>query len=208
MLAVAALDVLLRRAEAYGDAARDSGDRHSPWSLADGWRLNDAGHDELFFETGGEEITVTVHYPKPGHYLLGLPGGEVRASGDLDGDGMLDADLDGVRFSAAMVEDGEALTLFVDGRTWRFNRRDPIADADIDIDVAGDVTAPLPGRIAQVVCAAGDKVKKGAALIILEAMKMEHTIVAPSDGEVREIHFQAGDQVEEGAVLVAFEGAE
>jgi 3-methylcrotonyl-CoA carboxylase alpha subunit len=48
-------------------------------------------------------------------------------------------------------------------------------------------------------------VKKGQALLILEAMKMEHTVTAPADGIVKEIHFAAGEQVLEGAELVTLE---
>ena len=63
----------------------------------------------------------------------------------------------------------------------------------------------MSGRIVKVLTQAGAKVAKGDALLILEAMKMEHTIAAPKDGVVKEIHFAAGEQVPEGAELVALE---
>jgi 3-methylcrotonyl-CoA carboxylase alpha subunit len=63
----------------------------------------------------------------------------------------------------------------------------------------------MPGRIVQVMSRPGEAVKKGQPLLILEAMKMEHTITAPADGVVREIHFAAGEQVVEGAELVTLE---
>jgi 3-methylcrotonyl-CoA carboxylase alpha subunit len=63
----------------------------------------------------------------------------------------------------------------------------------------------MPGRIVQVMSRPGETVKKGQALLILEAMKMEHTITAPADGVVKEIHFAAGEQVVEGAELVTLE---
>ncbi len=66
----------------------------------------------------------------------------------------------------------------------------------------GSLAAPMPGKIAQVLVQAGARVKKGDALLILEAMKMEHTIAAPTDGVVKEILFAAGEQVLEGAQLV------
>jgi 3-methylcrotonyl-CoA carboxylase alpha subunit len=50
----------------------------------------------------------------------------------------------------------------------------------------------------------GARVAKGAALLVMEAMKMEHTIVAPADGVVEDILFGVGEQVAEGAALVAF----
>ena len=51
----------------------------------------------------------------------------------------------------------------------------------------------------------GDEVKKGAPLVILEAMKMEHTIVAPVDGVVSQVNFKVGGQVSDGDALLAFE---
>jgi 3-methylcrotonyl-CoA carboxylase alpha subunit len=71
--------------------------------------------------------------------------------------------------------------------------------------VAGLLTAPMPGRIIKVMTKRGSKVAKGDALLILEAMKMEHTITAPADGVVKELHYAAGEQVLEGAELVRLE---
>jgi propionyl-CoA carboxylase alpha chain len=64
-------------------------------------------------------------------------------------------------------------------------------------------TAPLPGTVVSVEVAAGDAVRAGQVLIVLEAMKMEHRIVAPADAVVSEVLVQAGDRVDAGDVLVA-----
>jgi 3-methylcrotonyl-CoA carboxylase alpha subunit len=66
------------------------------------------------------------------------------------------------------------------------------------------VLAPMPGKIIQVAAEAGKAVKRDAPLAVLEAMKMEHTIVAPADKTVAEVFAKPGDQVAEGAVLVRF----
>jgi 3-methylcrotonyl-CoA carboxylase alpha subunit len=63
----------------------------------------------------------------------------------------------------------------------------------------------MPGKVIQVMVEAGARVKKGQPLLILEAMKMEHTITAPADGMVKEINFAAGEQVLEGAELITLE---
>ena len=68
----------------------------------------------------------------------------------------------------------------------------------------GQLTAPMPGKIVAIAAAAGVHVKRGAALIVMEAMKMEHTITAPSDGTVRAILYAVGEQVAEGAELLDF----
>ena len=63
------------------------------------------------------------------------------------------------------------------------------------------VNAPMPGKILKTVAAAGQAVKKGEVLLVLEAMKMENEIVAPQDGTVASINVAVGDSVEAGAVL-------
>jgi 3-methylcrotonyl-CoA carboxylase alpha subunit len=66
----------------------------------------------------------------------------------------------------------------------------------------------MPGRIAAVTARAGERVSRGATLMVLEAMKMEHAITAPADGTIARIHYAPGEQVDEGAVLVSFEEEE
>ena len=95
------------------------------------------------------------------------------------------------------------LAVFVDGESWRFEIVDPLApppDADTG---AGRLSAPMPGRVVQLLVAPGDAVRRGQPLAVLEAMKMEHTIAAPRDGTVAAVHCAAGDLVEEGTELIA-----
>jgi 3-methylcrotonyl-CoA carboxylase alpha subunit len=65
----------------------------------------------------------------------------------------------------------------------------------------------MPGKVTKVAVEAGAEVDAGATLMVLEAMKMEHTIVAPAQGRVAEVRYGAGDQVEEGTELLVFEAA-
>ena len=65
----------------------------------------------------------------------------------------------------------------------------------------------MPGKVIALIAATGATVEKGAPLLVLEAMKMEHTITAPSNGTIRSFHYAPGDQVDEGADLVEFEAA-
>jgi 3-methylcrotonyl-CoA carboxylase alpha subunit len=70
---------------------------------------------------------------------------------------------------------------------------------------AGRLTAPMPGKVIALNTQAGARVTQGTPLLVMEAMKMEHTIVAPTDGLVAELLYAVGDQVTEGAELVRFE---
>ena len=63
----------------------------------------------------------------------------------------------------------------------------------------------MPGRVVQLLVAAGDRVRQGQPMMVVEAMKMEHTIAAPRDGTVLSVHYASGDLVEEGAELIALE---
>jgi 3-methylcrotonyl-CoA carboxylase alpha subunit len=97
--------------------------------------------------------------------------------------------------------------VFVPGARHRLALVDPFAETD-DVERGGHLVAPMSGTIVAVLVAPGERVEKGAPLVVLEAMKMEHTIVAPAAGRVAAIHFGAGDRVGEGADLVDVEQAE
>ncbi len=72
----------------------------------------------------------------------------------------------------------------------------------------GGLTAPMPGKVLDVLAAAGDVVVTGQAMVVLEAMKMEHRMTAPFDGTVAEVRVTAGDQVDNGAVLMVIKPAD
>jgi 3-methylcrotonyl-CoA carboxylase alpha subunit len=79
---------------------------------------------------------------------------------------------------------------------------DLLAHAGDSAAESGRLTAPMPGKVVSFSVKAGDKVRKGQALAVMEAMKMEHTIAAPADGTVAELLYAPGDQVAEGAELL------
>jgi 3-methylcrotonyl-CoA carboxylase alpha subunit len=70
------------------------------------------------------------------------------------------------------------------------------------------MTAPMPGKVIQIYVTPGQAVERGAPLMVLEAMKMEHAISAPADGKIAQVLYAVGDLVEEGAELIAFEAAD
>ena len=84
---------------------------------------------------------------------------------------------------------------------------DPLAHAGEEEHHGGHLAAPMSGTVVAVPVKPGDKVERGAPLMILEAMKMEHTIVAPATGVVAAVHYRAGDRVAEGAALVDLDQA-
>ena len=97
--------------------------------------------------------------------------------------------------------------MFADGISSRLRLVDPLDVTQYEATASADsmVRAPLPGKIIDLRVKAGDSVSKGQALLVLEAMKMEHTLAAPADGTVKSLRYAVGEQVPEGAELVEFE---
>ena len=208
-LAAAALFVLLdRRCEALRAAAA-AGAPHSPWALADGWRLNASPEETLRFADGGETRVVALRRADSGETIMSLPGGEVAVSGAFAEDGRLRVRAGDVSFAASVTRrEGALLSVTAQGSTWELRYEQPLAAADAVEEGGGRLTAPMPGRIVRVWCKTGARVARGAPLLTVEAMKMEHTVTAPSDGRVARIKFAVGDQVDEGESLVDFEAAD
>ncbi len=129
-----------------------------------------------------------------------------REETDVDGerlaDGRVMVTIGGTRRPGQVVREDDELTVFTGGRTWRLATVDPLAGAEASGGGAGSLRAPMPGRIIAVLVEPGQQVRRGAPLVVLEAMKMEHTITAPADGTVREVRHRTGDLVEESAELV------
>jgi 3-methylcrotonyl-CoA carboxylase alpha subunit len=105
--------------------------------------------------------------------------------------------------TGTVVRRGERFDVFSSGVMTSLVLKDPLKHAaDGQSEPAGGLTAPMPGKVIAVHVAVGDKVKRGQALLVMEAMKMEHTISAPKDGEVKELLYAPGDQIAEGAELL------
>jgi 3-methylcrotonyl-CoA carboxylase alpha subunit len=203
LLAVAAYAELAEEERAARERAQRSGDPHSPWHSVDGWRLNEESHHDFVFIEGGQAHAVRVIF-RGQALLLRAGDAEFALSGETLEDGRLLMRLDGRVFAARTVREGSDWHVFSGGEYRRLVLKEPLQGIDEDASSAS-LAAPMPGRIVQVMTQAGASVKRGEALLILEAMKMEHTITAPADGVVKEVHYAAGEQVLEGALLIALE---
>jgi 3-methylcrotonyl-CoA carboxylase alpha subunit len=201
-LATAALSRLAACEAAAKATAARSGDPFSPWARADAWRLNGRSHQELVFreETGAERLIKATAEAEG--WRLQLDERALVAGGERRLDGGLGVELDGVRRRVIVLEHGREIAVFLDGESWRLVEIDPLAPPAGDDPTAGRLTAPMPGRVTQLLVEPGDGVGRGQPLIIIEAMKMEHTVTAPADGVVEAVRFAVGDLVEEGAELI------
>jgi 3-methylcrotonyl-CoA carboxylase alpha subunit len=117
------------------------------------------------------------------------------------GDGLW-VQFNGVRTHSTVHAQGEVRHVFTPQGATRITVLDPLAHAGEAAQEGGRLTAPMPGKVVSFAVKAGDKVKAGQALAVMEAMKMEHTISAPQDGTVAELLYAPGDQVADGAELL------
>jgi acetyl/propionyl-CoA carboxylase alpha subunit len=122
--------------------------------------------------------------------------GGTRISAPLDGPV-------GAGIHAMRLANGE-VALMRAGETFTLREFDPFEAAEHGGEAADRVITPMPGKIIQVLVKAGDAVKRGQSLAMLEAMKMEHTLTAPADATVESVNVQQGDQVPAEAVVVRF----
>jgi len=205
VLALACLDELLRRNDEISNRAQGSYDPYSPWNSATGWRMNGGNHHLVCFLDGDTQLEVRADFQQEG-YLLSLPSGSnLLVRGEFDGEGNLLADLGGDRTKATMVRHGNELTIMSYGTSHRLVVHDPALFDEDDHEQAGNLTAPMTGKIVSVLTEEGAKVKQGDALIVMEAMKMEYTIQAPHDGVVTQVNFAAGELVDDGVALLILE---
>jgi 3-methylcrotonyl-CoA carboxylase alpha subunit len=197
--ACAALWLLAEQRQQAQARAAQSADPHSPWWRVDGWRLNDVSHQTLRLGAGEQRVEVDATLTGDGWHL---DLGDRAIAGRLRG---ARVELDGVSAPLRVVRDGRRLDLTGPGGRFRLELIDPLAEA-VPADEAGGIfTAPMPGKVLRRLVEAGAQVAKGAPLLVLEAMKMEHTVAAPATGRVRALHVEEGEQVEEGTVLLDFE---
>jgi 3-methylcrotonyl-CoA carboxylase alpha subunit len=202
-LALASLELMLDRSAEAEARAEASHDPYSPWHGTSGWRLNSDNYHRLHFGDGDRTVEVIAHF-RPSGFLLELPGGSMLVSGERDGGGGLLAQLAGIRIKATVVRNDDALTVLDGGKCHQLTILNLHASGGEEEAVAGRLTAPMPGKIVAILIACGVTVKRGAPLLIMEAMKMEHTITAPCAGVVSEFHFPVGAIVDEGVELLNF----
>ncbi|MGV3725439.1 acetyl/propionyl/methylcrotonyl-CoA carboxylase subunit alpha [Hydrogenophaga sp.] len=176
-----------------------------PFSRRDGWRPHGITVRRFDFEYQGEPLQAHLSYLHDGTLQLAL--GEV--SGVLAFDALpaetgtrMDLHFNGQRQTVQTWQVDETVHVFCALGATQIVAIDALAHAGVAAAEGGRLTAPMPGKVVSFAVKAGDAVKKGQPLAVMEAMKMEHTIAAPADGTVAELLYAPGDQVNEGAELL------
>lgn len=159
------------------------------------------------YDAGSTALAIDIEYTKP-EALLCTSGGGAAIHVQRDAAGMLVvSERSGRAFAAIDLEDGR-FNLWSEGDCYERVVLPEIAGKRAAKDQANgvdSVRADLPGVVAEVSVRAGEQVKRGAVVAIMEAMKLIHTITAPRDAVIKKVHVGAGDTVPQGTVLVTFE---
>jgi 3-methylcrotonyl-CoA carboxylase alpha subunit len=204
-LVAAAARVFLDERRAAADAPS------SPWNDTGGWRLNQPALRRMEFklpspgaEGEGESRFVVDAVMHPGYAEVTVSGLTHRVTlGPEEGD-RLQIALDDETYFAQVTRLGALLSAVTPQGRYELDLVDPFHYEPADAMPDARLTALMPGRVVKLMARAGDSVKKGQALLILEAMKMEHTIVSPRDGVIERAAFAENQLVPADAVLFSF----
>ena len=145
----------------------------SPWSDVTGWRLGARATRGVKLRCGDREREIRIDFGAP-------PG----------------------KMAGGIYRSHDSVHAFVEGAHYVFRGDDSYLPPASAADHHGGLSAPMPGRVLAVLVRVGEAVAKGAPLVIVEAMKMEHTVTAPSAARVEKLLCAPGDQVREGDELL------
>ena len=184
---------------------------HDPFSQRDGWLAYGQTHRRFGFVFHGENVAAILTYAHDGQRLLQVDDATAplrwsARCNDATGEQELEVHWGDQSLRAQVhmhIEGGEDVAhVFTPQGATRITVIDALAHAGDTHEGGGRLSAPMPGKVVSFFVKAGEKVKAGQALAVMEAMKMEHTIAAPADGEVAELLYAPGDQVTEGDELL------
>ncbi|MEM9062528.1 MAG: acetyl/propionyl/methylcrotonyl-CoA carboxylase subunit alpha [Pseudomonadota bacterium] len=194
-IAVAALEVL---------ELLDPADASDPWSALTGFRVWGKGRQAVHLDWGEGVQIVVAETQGAGRFTIRI--GENTF--DIEArrtDGRIRLAMIDRSWSIDLFRDSGVITVFAEGSAHQILVPDVLAP-DEEEDGGGDaVIAPMTGAVRAVHAVAGQSVHEGDVLVLMEAMKMEHSLSAPRDGVIAEVNAAVGDQVEEGGLLVSLE---
>jgi 3-methylcrotonyl-CoA carboxylase alpha subunit len=174
---------------------------NDPFGKTDGWRSHGVFTRRFAFEFAGEPVQAGLTYLHDGalSFKVGEVAGVLEFTATPAG---IDLRFAGQRALVTVYRQGEVAHIHTAQGATQIIAIDLLLHAGEAPAEVGRLTAPMPGKVVSFAVKAGDIVKRGQALAVMDAMKMEHTIAAPIDGVVEELLYAPGDQVVEGAELL------
>jgi len=203
LIVAVALLIMLKQSQAN---TIDPNDPYSPWQKTSGWRLNEDNFHLIEFSQQAINHKIVAHFSehvKPNGFLFEVNNKEYLTHGSIENN-QLKMSFNGRLISIDFVQIDNQLILFKSAHSWLFEIKDqsqPIVHTTLNTNL----TSPMPGAIIDILVDDGDYVEKGQPLIIIEAMKMEHTIKAHKNLIVQQVLYNIGDLVDDTVELISFE---
>jgi 3-methylcrotonyl-CoA carboxylase alpha subunit len=194
------LPAAVAAAVAHACVAEQAQAGSDPFSQRDGWQSHGTTRRRWQLLCGDQAVSAVLTHGRDGLRLQIDDGPDLPLQWFADGAGLWVEHAE--RLLSRVDWQGEVAHVFTPRGATRVSVLDPLAHAGETAAVGGRLTAPMPGKVVSFAVKAGDAVKAGQALAVMEAMKMEHTLNAPHDGVVAELLFAPGDQVNDGDALL------
>ena len=202
-LPLAAFALLLHKQQ---QAAQSCLDPWSPWQQNNAWRLNEPHAHRLTLHCHQQDHPVLVEQ-RGKDYIVIAAGRETRLRGELQGD-ILHLDAEGHRQRGTLARTLDGFTLYLPEGACHFREVPPDTGEADGAGTDAGLAAPMNGTIVALLAEVGSPVEANAPLLVMEAMKMEHTLRAPAAGVVQAFYYQPGDLVDGGAELLDFAAGE
>eukprot|EP00063_Salmo_salar_P097413 XP_014072248.1 PREDICTED: methylcrotonoyl-CoA carboxylase subunit alpha, mitochondrial-like [Salmo salar] len=209
-LCQAALGLLLRERASTRTFRDQSDDPFSPFASSNGRRVNILYSRNMTLQLGETKVELTVTYNPDGTYSMEIGGEVFQVSGEVETEGQtsfLHCSVNGVKSRPKLVILDNAVHLFSMEGSAEVSVPVPKFLAGVSTGAQRGAVAPMTGTIEKVLVKAGDTVQMGDSLMVMNAMKMEHTIRAPKAGVIKKVFFKEGSQANRHAALVEFEEA-
>jgi acetyl-CoA/propionyl-CoA carboxylase biotin carboxyl carrier protein len=176
------------------------------WDLS-GWRLGGRARSSWRAHCEGVEYQAGLQHSGDAWIARLEDGGERQLRVERLGTGF-EVELEGSTSRCSAVRDGRSLWIGAEGRVWHFVEPELVQPGERTAAGVGAIASPMPGVVTSVRFAVGDQVEVGETVVIVEAMKMEHSLASTLSGRVAQILVGPGDQVSLGQVVVEIEGDE
>jgi 3-methylcrotonyl-CoA carboxylase alpha subunit len=173
-----------------------------PWAATDAWQSHAPMRRVFDLQADGQACSALLTQSGHGGLQLQCAGLDAAFAYAALPDGAMEVSLNGQRHTVHVYLLGTQVHVFTAQGARQLQAIDRLAHAAVAPAEVGRLSAPMPGKLLSFSVKAGDTVRQGQVLAVMEAMKMEHLIVAPADACVEELLFTPGDQVTEGAELL------